>query len=109
MKTEWIMIDEKGEIVPQKEILESLRKEVPNLQTVYNDRMRMWDYDKYRKCVEEVFGPRMGDMLPEGDPKMDEFLSLYFEKKIKVHFMEYFEDARGFPLWRIDFTEDKNK
>lgn len=103
---EYFMFDEEGNRMSQGEVKEILRKNYTNLQTVYNDRMRQWDYDKYRKCVEQVFGPRMGDYLPEGeDEKMSEFLSLYFGKPLKCCVMEYFEDARGFPLWRIDFQD----
>lgn len=102
----YMMIDSKGIEVPQKKILEMIRKEYKGLKTVYNDRMRQWDYDKYRSCVEEVFGPTMGDYLPENDDdKMSEFLSLYMGKSIKCCVMEYFEDARGYPLWRIDYQE----
>ena len=103
----YVMYDEEGNKIPDKEVYETLRSQFTNLKTVYNDRMRQWDYDKYRQCVEEVFGPRMGDYLPDDYDKVSEFLTLYFGTKMKCCVMEYFEDARGFPLWRIDYQDEE--
>lgn len=99
------MLNEDGEIVKNTEALESYRKQFLGLKTVYNDRMRQWDYEKYRQCVEEVFGPNMGDYLPDDYEKVSEFLTLYHGTPMTCCVMEYFEDARGFPLWRIDYVE----
>jgi hypothetical protein len=95
--------NENGDFINDKEVYEFLRKEYPHLNTVYNDRMRQWDYDKYRKCVEQVFGPNMGDYLPEDEEKISELLTLYHGTPMRCCVIEYHEDARGFPLWRIDF------
>jgi len=76
--------------------------------TVYSDRLYQWDFKKYNKICKKVFG-NVGQYFNHRDPKLiEKFLSLYFDKKLKLHMIEeHCNKSNGYPLWRFDYEEIK--
>jgi hypothetical protein len=74
--------------------------------TVYSDRILRQDYEKTRKLMKKHFGDT-SDYYNDREPeKIEEFLSEYLDKKIKIIFiMEYCNKSSGYPLWRFDYCE----
>lgn len=73
----------------------------------YSDRLQQWDYDKFTKCMKEVWGERCGQYFTNKDPKdIEKFLSLYFGKKIKLTGIEQgCNVATGYPYWVFYYRE----
>ena len=67
---------------------------------VYSDRLWQWDYEKYQRYCQEVFKNR-GQRFDEREPKeIEEFLSMYFNKEIKLMaVMKGCNVSSGFPYW----------
>ena len=74
---------------------------------VYSDRLFQWDYKKYNKCCQEVFA-NDGQYFYNRDPnKIEKFLSMYFEKEIKLTAVtQGCNQATGYPYW-VFFYEEK--
>lgn len=81
------------------------REDYPS--AVYSDRLLSWDYDKFGRCAKEVWGSGgqyFSDRTPE---EIEQFLSLYFEKPIKLGaVMQGCNHSNGFPLWIFFYRED---
>ena len=77
-----------------------------NCHTVYSDRLYQWDWKRFNKCCEEVFG-NSGQYFDNRKPEdIEKFLSLYFGKTVKLHVvMQYCNQSTGFPYWRFDYEE----
>ena len=71
-----------------------------NSDAVCSDRLLQWDYEKYQRCCNAIFG-NTGQMFNDREPKqIEQFLSLYFEQKIKLTaIMQGCNHASGFPYW----------
>lgn len=67
---------------------------------VYSDRLFQWDWEKYNRCCEEVWGNQgqyFNNRMPED---IEKFLSLYIGKKIKLTaIMEGCNWSNGYPVW----------
>lgn len=73
---------------------------------VYSDRLYQWDYDKFNRCCKEVF-KNQGQYFSERDPKeIEKFLSLYFEKEVKLMAITQGCNAStGYPYWVFFYKE----
>ena len=72
----------------------------------FSDRMRQWDYDKFKKCVASVW-PSNPDrqsfhgVLPED---VEKFLNLYFERETKLTAItQEYHKGHGYPIWCFYF------
>ena len=78
-------------------------------KAVYSDRMMSWDFDKFNRCCQEVFGDRgqFFDNLDERTPKdIEKFLCMYFEKEIKLTaIVQGCNQSNGNPLWVFIYEE----
>lgn len=60
-------------------VIVRLRPNPEKMSSYYDDRMRQWDYDKYRRCQKEA--GIQGDWLSEYDGEtLEKFVRLYFDK-----------------------------
>ena len=73
---------------------------------VYSDRLFQWNYDKFNRCCQEVF-KNQGQYFSERDPKeIEKFLSLYFEKEVKLMAITQGCNAStGYPYWVFFYKE----
>lgn len=74
---------------------------------VYSDRLFQWNYEKYNKCCQEVF-KNEGQYFDKREPKeIENFLSMYFEKKIKLTaVVQGCNQATGYPYWVFFYEEN---
>jgi hypothetical protein len=74
---------------------------------VYSDRLMQWDFGKYNACCKRVWNDErqyFDDRQPED---IEMFLSLYFEKTIKLTaIMKGCNVSNGYPYW-VFFYEDQ--
>lgn len=75
---------------------------------VYSDRLYQWDWEKYNRCCQEVFG-NQGQMFYQRKPKeIERFLSMYFDKEIKLTaVMQGCNQSSGFPYWIFLYEEEE--
>ncbi len=78
--------------------------------SVYTDRMSQWDYQKYSKLGQEVFG-NQGEMrwfTDYGPEAVEKFMRLYFgNETVKLtRIVEYCNLSTGYPLWRLDYHSE---
>jgi hypothetical protein len=68
--------------------------------TVYSDRLFQWDWEKYNRCCEEVWGNK-GQYFDNRTPKdIEKFLRLYTDKQIKLTaILEGCNWSTGYPVW----------
>lgn len=73
---------------------------------VYSDRLHQWDTKKYRECSIQVW-PNGGGTFSQRSPlSIEKFLSLYFEKPIKLTGIEEgCNVSNGFPYWIFYYRE----
>ena len=79
--------------------------------TIYSDRLLQWDYAKYNRLSKKHFGNE-GQIFFDRDPKkIEKFLQDWMgNPKLKLIFiMEYCNVSNGFPLWRFDVKDKKEK
>ena len=71
---------------------------------VYSDRLWQWDCNKYDECCQKVWGNH-GQVFYNREPKdIQKFLSLYFDKKVKLTaLLEGCNVSNGFPYWIFFF------
>jgi hypothetical protein len=73
---------------------------------VWSDRLSQWDTEKYNKCMKKVFDNESSlSLLPVEPNKIEKFLSLYFEKKIKLIGIAEECKSNGYPVWQLFFEE----
>ncbi len=76
--------------------------------TIYTDRLLMWDYEKHNLLCEKHFGNKGQLWENRGYKKIESFLSDWTGKKIVlVANIQYVNLSNGYPLWRLDYYEDK--
>lgn len=77
-------------------------------QTVYSDRLKQWDAEKYNNCCQTVWdnhGQYFDRRTPE---EIERFLSLYLEKRIKLTAItQGCNVSSGYPYW-VFYYEDIN-
>lgn len=74
---------------------------------VYSDRLCMWDYEKYRNSINTVAEkhPRK-NFDNKNSVQVEEFLSLYFDKKVKLTaIVEGCNASNGYPYWVFFYRE----
>lgn len=79
--------------------------------TVYSDRLFQWDYEKYNRCMNQVFGNEKQMFDPHDHEKIEQMLRLYMEEpdlKLILQ-MKYCNKSSGYPLWRFDYSTGKSK
>jgi bisphosphoglycerate-dependent phosphoglycerate mutase len=73
---------------------------------VYSDRMYQWDHKKYEGCIKAIWTDCRQHFSDSNPKDIESFLSLYFDKKIKLTaIMEGCNVSNGYPYW-IFFFED---
>lgn len=75
--------------------------------TIYTDRLLMWDYDKHNLLCKKHFGNE-GQQWENRDPKkIEAFLCDWTGKKVTlIANIQYVNVSSGYPLWRLDFCEE---
>ena len=74
-------------------------------ETVYSDRMRDWDAEKFREALSKV-KKRLSQL---NQKEMSKFLSVYFDKKIEATALaEGCNVSNGYPYWILWFKEIKD-
>lgn len=75
---------------------------------VYSDRLYQWDSKKYNQLCQKHFGNE-GQFWNNRQPqKIEEYLSDYLEKKVKLTQIRQTENASsGYPIWIFKFKETK--
>ena len=83
---------------------ENFKKE--ECSAVYSDRLLQWSHEKFDKCCQEIFKNK-GQYFSERDPKdIEKFLSLYFEKEIKLMAItQGCNTCTGYPYWVFFYKE----
>lgn len=76
---------------------------------VYSDRLFQWDPEKYNRCCKEVFGD-IGQYFNTRNPdKIQQFLSIYFEKDVELlAIVQGCNQFSGFPYWIFLYEELNN-
>lgn len=75
-------------------------------EAVYSDRLYQWDYEKYHKCCKEVFKNQAQYFDKRNPEEIEEFLSMYFEKNIKLTaVVQGCNQATGYPYWVFFYEE----
>lgn len=79
--------------------------DIKNSSAVYSDRLYQWDSKKFNECCEKV--GQIGQYFHSTSrPKIQEFLSLYFEKEIKLTaIIQGCNQSSGFPYWVFCYEE----
>lgn len=81
--------------------------------TVYHDRLKQWDSDKYERSRMEAASTSQGELAGYfNDPKVvEEMLQLYYEDDTirLVMIMEYCNQSSGYPCWRFDYTSNEGE
>lgn len=79
-----------------------------NHNAVYSDRMILWDFDKFEKCCQNVFG-NTGQYFNNRTPEdINKFLNLYFGKQTKLTaILEGCNKANGYPYWVFIYEDIK--
>ena len=76
-------------------------------ETVDTDRLINWDNKKYEECCMKVWHNRGQSFGKRSLPEIQEFLSLYFERKVTVYgIIENTSTVNGHPYWTIYFQYD---
>lgn len=86
--------------------------------SVYTDRMSLWDFNKFEKIGAKVFGNSgSGGWFDAGSPngrkghekKVEQFLCEYFDDKTieLTRVIQYCNMSTGFPTWRLDYYQAK--
>lgn len=74
--------------------------------SVDSDRLYQWDSEKYNKCRKEVFNDKGQYFYQADSNKIEKFLSLYFEKEIKLTaVVQNCNVSSGFPYWTFFFED----
>lgn len=75
--------------------------------TIYTDRLRQWDYEKYSELSKKHFG-NDGQFWRDRDPqKIESFLQDWLgDEKVKLILIEeHCNVSTGCPLWRLDYFQ----
>lgn len=69
--------------------------------SVYSDRMRQWDYEKFNRLKKEVFGEKCGDYFSNFSyENIEVFLSKYFDTEVVLTSVcEGCNVSNGYPYW----------
>jgi len=72
--------------------------------TIYSDRLLLWDWDKHNHLCEKHFG-NQGQLWDNREPeKIEAFLSDFTGKQIVlIANIQYCNISNGYPVWRFDF------
>lgn len=84
------------------------RKSTEGCNAVYDDRMRQWDYDKFRDAKLFAYGSQNGDywMRYASPHQMSDFMSRYYNRPIRVYGLaEGCRQDNGYPYWIVYFKE----
>lgn len=75
-------------------------------QTVYSDRLKQWDWEKYNNCCETVWH-NQGQYFDQRTPEdIEKFLCLYFDKQIKLTAItQGCNVSSGYPYWVFYYEE----
>lgn len=68
--------------------------------SLYSDRMWQWNYEKFDKCCEMVFG-NSGQMFYDRTPEdINSFINLYLGKEVRLTaILQGCNVSTGFPYW----------
>lgn len=71
-----------------------------NNDAVYSDRLYSWDSEKYNECCQKVFNDKRQIFNGSKPEDIEKFLSLYFEKEIKLTaIVQGCNAGNGYPYW----------
>ena len=88
-------------------------KNMKGTSGVYSDRLYGWDYKKYNRCCEEVWGNQgqyfdRSDRTPE---TIEKFLQLYYDDTTLelTWIVEGCNVSSGYPYWYFSFKSSKGE
>ena len=77
--------------------------------SIYTDRLLLWDFDKHDRLCQKHFGDKRQQWGHRDEKKIEAFLSDWTGKKIVlVANIQYVNVSNGYPIWRLDYYEEKN-
>ena len=88
-------------------VLHEANTDVEANNTIYTDRLSMWDYDKKERLMQKHFA-KTGDWWNEYSPdQIEAFLRDWCDDpELKLRrVMQYCNVSSGYPLWRLDFKQ----
>lgn len=75
--------------------------------TVYTDRMRGWDYEKYKELTQKHFGNQSDYWDNRSPSSIEDFMCEYLDKRVVLCMIEEQMQYDGYPVWRLDYFEQK--
>ena len=76
----------------------------PN-STIYADRMRQWDYEKYCKCSNDVFGYTCNTFDGTSSEDAQKFISMYLGHEITLVSAYMNKGYDGYYYYRFDYFD----
>lgn len=74
--------------------------------TIYADRMRQWDRDKYEECCKKVWGCIMNNFYSVDSSEVEDFISLYLDKKVTLASVYTNQGYNGYDYYRFDYLAE---
>lgn len=95
--------DEKG---VSTEYIKENADTTTNVDSMYSDRMYSWDYAKFNKCLQEVFG-NQGQYFSDRSPAdIEKFIGLYTKSKVELLMIKkYVNQSSGFDHWHFTYRK----
>lgn len=80
--------------------------DIKNSHRVYSDRLFQWNPKTYNKCCQEIFQNTKQDFSRRNPKDIERFLSMYFEKEIKLTAITCgCNQSSGYPYWVFFYDE----
>ena len=82
-------------------------KDISNIQVVYSDRLRQWDYDKYDRAS-AAMDARFTSFANLSATQLTKFLQSYYDDNTLecVKLVEGCNKSSGYPYWIIFFIKN---
>lgn len=77
-----------------------------DIKQVFTDRMKQWDIKLYEYCCKKVFGKTIDCFSAIPSEMVQDFISNYFTKSVKILGLEIgCNVSNGYPYWIIYYKE----
>lgn len=76
------------------------------IQTIYDDRIRQWDWNKNEELCKKHFGNSGQDWSYRKPEKIQEFLADYLGKQIELIRIVRYPNTNGWYNWRFDYIQN---
>lgn len=72
---------------------------------MYDDRMRQWDWAKYRACCTAVWGREVQCFIGKESEDVEKFISLYLGKPVTLTRVSANKDFHGYEIYCFHYIE----